>query len=353
MFVVVRRFGDLCPCDIRRDIFFILNSQSANRKAAEESAITPTTMRLINAPTMTRRRRKPQVEQHDKGAAASTASTEETTSEADEVVSLEKMKQKMSGKAFTKSAPFHRLHSSILVDSEWKELVHDIKPTPSSAAAAAARSRRYSTVPHLVERRASVRPLQELPLRYHARVVAHESFNMLSFLIHGTPRWIAKLVRLLFFVVALLPAFGVFFCFYFIFSDRIALPYVTDKEKRTGRHYLDIYGSTTTSTGQKWNNNNAETATTTTQTVENEQLPNKPVVVFFTGGAWIIGYKMWGALMARALVPFGIMMVIPDYRNFPQTNVEGMIEDADLAVDWVLKNIRKSIVLTCCLLLHL
>ncbi|KAL3908414.1 MAG: hypothetical protein SGARI_003075 [Bacillariaceae sp.] len=59
------------------------------------------------------------------------------------------------------------------------------------------------------------------------------------------------------------------------------------------------------------------------------------------GGAWIIGYKMWGTLLARTLVPFGIMVVIPDYRNFPQTNIEGMIQDADRAVEWTLRNIQK------------
>jgi len=49
--------------------------------------------------------------------------------------------------------------------------------------------------------------------------------------------------------------------------------------------------------------------------------------------------------MARALVPFGIMVVIPDYRNFPQTNVEGMIDDCDRAVEWTLQNIRTFVCL--------
>lgn len=62
----------------------------------------------------------------------------------------------------------------------------------------------------------------------------------------------------------------------------------------------------------------------------------------------IIGYKMWGALMARTLVPFGIMVVIPDYRNFPQTNVEGMIDDADRAVEWTLQNIRTCLFMFVC-----
>ena len=43
-----------------------------------------------------------------------------------------------------------------------------------------------------------------------------------------------------------------------------------------------------------------------------------PVVVFVTGGAWIIGYKAWGALLARRLSQRGIMVACLDYRNFPQ-----------------------------------
>ena len=179
----------------------------------------------------------------------------------------------------------------------------------------------------------SIRPLQDFTLQYHASVIAFESFNLASFLFHGTPRWIAKFVRLMCFVIALLPAFMVFGTFYFITSDRLSFPYKKKQsqrtESRTSRHYLDLYGSTTTINGNK--------------RVEGQVSPQelKPVVIFLTGGAWIIGYKMWGALLARALVPFGIMVIIPDYRNFPQSNIEGMIDDVDWAVDWTLKNCRK------------
>ena len=65
----------------------------------------------------------------------------------------------------------------------------------------------------------------------------------------------------------------------------------------------------------------------------------RPVVVFLTGGAWIIGYKMWGALMGRALTPNGVLLVIPDYRNFPQTDARGMMSDVDMALSWVRENI--------------
>lgn|SRR3990167_10465824 len=43
-----------------------------------------------------------------------------------------------------------------------------------------------------------------------------------------------------------------------------------------------------------------------------------PVVVFISGGAWIIGYKAWGALLSKVLIQMGIVVVNPDYRNFPQ-----------------------------------
>lgn len=43
-----------------------------------------------------------------------------------------------------------------------------------------------------------------------------------------------------------------------------------------------------------------------------------PVLVFITGGAYIIGYKAWGALLARRLSRMGVLVVCLDYRNFPQ-----------------------------------
>lgn len=46
-----------------------------------------------------------------------------------------------------------------------------------------------------------------------------------------------------------------------------------------------------------------------------------PVVVFVTGGAWIIGYKAWGALLGRRLSQRGVLVASLDYRNFPQVRV--------------------------------
>jgi len=50
---------------------------------------------------------------------------------------------------------------------------------------------------------------------------------------------------------------------------------------------------------------------------------------------------MWGALLARALTATGIVVVVPDMRNFPLVFVPGMVNDVDLAIDWTFKNIEK------------
>ena len=47
---------------------------------------------------------------------------------------------------------------------------------------------------------------------------------------------------------------------------------------------------------------------------------------------------MWGTLLARALSP-NILVIVPDYRNYPRATIEGMVDDVDASVDWVLKNV--------------
>ena len=40
--------------------------------------------------------------------------------------------------------------------------------------------------------------------------------------------------------------------------------------------------------------------------------------VRLAGGAWTIGYKAWGALLAKRLSQAGALVACLDYRNFPQ-----------------------------------
>lgn len=48
-----------------------------------------------------------------------------------------------------------------------------------------------------------------------------------------------------------------------------------------------------------------------------------------SGGIWIIGYKAWGLLLARILACHGILVVLPDYRNFPQGAVQETVGGND------------------------
>lgn len=152
-------------------------------------------------------------------------------------------------------------------------------------------------------------------------------------------------LRLLSFLLFLLPG-SVVFVWHYLTYDRLAVyyggndmftdnPTVADDKGRgrckcpffSRRHYLDIYGSRTT--------------TQRSSSLDQKKRNKKPVVVFIGGGAWIIGYRMWSTLIARALVPFGILVVIPDYRNYPSVNINGMVQDIDLSIQWTFDNIER------------
>lgn len=66
---------------------------------------------------------------------------------------------------------------------------------------------------------------------------------------------------------------------------------------------------------------------------------SKPVVAFVTGGAWIIGYKAWGALLGKRLSERGIIVACIDYRNFPQGTISNMVKDASQGISFVCNNI--------------
>lgn len=174
-------------------------------------------------------------------------------------------------------------------------------------------------------------------------------------LLRHIPTFTMRFLRLMAFVLFLLPAFVVF-VWHYLTCDRIAAYYgksqfcndeesyakgheqvgkngldntskkdISNRDRNHknckdpffSRHYLDIYGSKTPSPDQYKDTN------------------KKPVVIFLTGGAWIIGYRMWGCLLGRALAPFGILVMVPDYRNFPRVNIEGMVQDVDRSIQWV------------------
>ncbi|KAF6986544.1 hypothetical protein CFC21_004282 [Triticum aestivum] len=119
-------------------------------------------------------------------------------------------------------------------------------------------------------------------------------------------RWICQLLALLIYTVLLMPGF-IRVGYYYFFSSQVLRSIVYGDQPR---NRLDMYIPT------------------------DRSKPN-PVVVFVTGGAWIIGYKAWGALLGRRLAERGIIVACVDYRNFPQGTISDMVCDASEAISFI------------------
>jgi acetyl esterase/lipase len=59
---------------------------------------------------------------------------------------------------------------------------------------------------------------------------------------------------------------------------------------------------------------------------------NAPVVVFFYGGSWKEGKRSWYRFVGQALARRGLVVVIPDYRKYPEVKFPAFVEDAANAV---------------------
>ncbi|KAK3134524.1 hypothetical protein QOZ80_6AG0550270 [Eleusine coracana subsp. coracana] len=123
-------------------------------------------------------------------------------------------------------------------------------------------------------------------------------------------RWIRQFLALCCYTLLLMPGF-IQVVYYYFFSSQVHRSVVYGDQPR---NRLDLYIPTST-TG------------------------SKPVVAFVTGGAWIIGYKGWGALLGRRLAERGIIVACIDYRNFPQGTIGDMVEDVSHGISFVCNNI--------------
>jgi len=75
---------------------------------------------------------------------------------------------------------------------------------------------------------------------------------------------------------------------------------------------------------------------------QSSKRPKKPVVIFFYGGCWgacITVKKDDYLFVAEALTSNGYLVVIPDYRLFPEVLFADIIGDAGLVVEWVSREI--------------
>ncbi len=67
--------------------------------------------------------------------------------------------------------------------------------------------------------------------------------------------------------------------------------------------------------------------------------PNAPVIVFFYGGAWQTGDKKDYLFAAQAFASKGNIVVVPNYRVYPQVTFPGFIDDGAMAVAWTASHI--------------
>jgi acetyl esterase/lipase len=63
-----------------------------------------------------------------------------------------------------------------------------------------------------------------------------------------------------------------------------------------------------------------------------------PVVVFFYGGSWQSGAKETYLFVAAALAERGLVVVVPDYRLYPEVRFPAFIEDGARCIAWVKHN---------------
>ena len=68
---------------------------------------------------------------------------------------------------------------------------------------------------------------------------------------------------------------------------------------------------------------------------------SKPVIIFFYGGSWNSGDKGDYRFVAKAYAASGFIVVLPDYRLYPEAVFPAMIEDSAVATAWVHANIAR------------
>ena len=68
---------------------------------------------------------------------------------------------------------------------------------------------------------------------------------------------------------------------------------------------------------------------------------NRPVIVFFYGGAWQRGERWKYRFVGEALAADGAVAVVPDYRVYPEARFPDFVRDGARAVAWVRENIGR------------
>ncbi|KAE9590283.1 hypothetical protein Lal_00027974 [Lupinus albus] len=140
-------------------------------------------------------------------------------------------------------------------------------------------------------------------------LITRLTFTLLQYLGIGY-RWITRFLALACYAMLLMPGFlQVAFCYFFSSKVKRSIVYGDQPRNR-----LDLYLPT-------------------------DIHKPMPVMIFVTGGAWIIGYKAWGSLLGLQLAERDIIVACIDYRNFPQGTISDMVNDTSQGISFVINNI--------------
>lgn len=142
-------------------------------------------------------------------------------------------------------------------------------------------------------------------------LITRLSFSLLSYLGVGY-RWLTRLFALGCYALLLMPGF-LQVGYYYYFSSQVRRSIVYGDQPR---NRLDLY-------------------------LPKDSDGQKPVLIFVTGGAWIIGYKAWGSLLGLQLAKRDIIVACLDYRNFPQGTISDMVEDVSQGISFVCNHIAE------------
>lgn len=63
-----------------------------------------------------------------------------------------------------------------------------------------------------------------------------------------------------------------------------------------------------------------------------------PVIIFIYGGSWSSGSKFLYTAFANTLRELGYVVVVPDYRKYPQVKVDSMYHDVRETIKWTFKH---------------
>ena len=136
----------------------------------------------------------------------------------------------------------------------------------------------------------------------HVVVCYTLAIDLFGYLRKGPITWIFMFFQLLSFTMILTPAW-INLLYYWFFSPYVIRNVSYSSHSSHYRNLLDIYLPESGHGG-----------------TANHQIPaDQPnVIILVSGGAWVIGYKLWIATCARIFTSLGYIVVAPDYRNFPQ-----------------------------------